>query len=91
MGDTIPTPAPEPTPAATPATGQIVADPKRPYKAIAAFVITVLGLLWANLAGRDTLGDMTAMEWLSIIVPTILTTGAVYGIQNPITYKADRP
>lgn len=88
MGENI-TPAPEPTPAPEATSGYIVADPKRPYKAIAAFVITVLGLLWANLAGRDSLGDMTLMEWLTIIVPTILTTGAVYGVSNPITFKKD--
>lgn len=55
----------------------------KPYKAVAAFVLTILGLLWASLAGKDTLDDMTLMEWLSIIVPVILTTGAVYGITNP--------
>lgn len=59
------------------------ADPRRPYKAVAAFVVTVLGLLWAALEGRDNLGNMTLMEWLSIIVPTILTTAAVYGVRNP--------
>lgn len=73
-----------------PMEGQVAvvkADPRRPYKAIAAFVLTVLGLLWAALAGRDTLTDMSLMEWLSIIVPTILTTGAVYGISNPATIQ----
>lgn len=57
----------------------------KPYKAYAAFVLTVLGLLWAALEGRDSLDNMTLMEWLSIIVPVILTTGAVYGIRNPPT------
>lgn len=79
------TPEPEPT------TARVEADPKRPWKAIAAFVLTVLGLLWASLEGRDDLGNMTMMEWLAIIVPTILTTGAVYGIRNPITDKETRP
>lgn len=65
----------------------IEADPKRPYKAVAAFFLTVLGLLWASLAGRDSLDNMALMEWLSIIVPTILTTGAVYGIRNPLASK----
>lgn len=79
------TPKPEMT------TARVEADPKRPWKAIAAFVLTVLGLLWASLEGRDDLGNMTTMEWLAIIVPTILTTGAVYGIRNPITVKETRP
>lgn len=69
----------------------VVADPKRPYKAVAAFFLTVLGLLWAALAGRDTLDNMSMMEWLSIIVPTILTTGAVYGIPNPKVLRTRRP
>lgn len=92
MGDTLPTP--DETPATEPVTsassGTIVANPKRPYKAIAAFVLTFLGTLWANLSGHDSLGNMSAMEWLSIIVPTLVATGAVYGIANPITYKEDR-
>lgn len=66
---------------------RVEADPTRPYKAVAAFVLTVLGLLWAALEGRDSLGDMSVMEWASIVVPVILTTGAVYGIRNPITVK----
>ena len=74
-----------------PTTARVEADPARPYKAIAAFVLTVLGLLWASLEGRDNLADMTVMEWLAIIVPTILTTGAVYGIRNPMTIKETRP
>lgn len=68
----------------------VEADPRRPYKAIAAFFITVIGLLWANLAGRDSFDNMTTMEWLTIIVPTILATGAVYGIENPMVRKVDR-
>lgn len=62
---------------------QVEADPRKPYKAVAAFVVTVLGLLWAALEGRDSLSNMTVMEWLSIIVPTVLTTAAVYGVRNP--------
>jgi len=74
-----------------PHTTKVEADPKRPYKAIAAFVLTVLGLLWTSLEGKDDLGNMTVMEWLAIIVPTILTTGAVYGVRNPITTRETRP
>jgi hypothetical protein len=68
MTDTTPAPA-------APAT--------KPYKAVAAFVLTVLGLLWASLEGRDSLSNMTLMEWLAIIVPVILTTGTVYQVTNP--------
>ena len=66
-----------------PAPDYIEADPKRPWKAIAAFAFSFLGLIWASLAGRETLDDMTLMEWLSIIIPTILTTGGVYFVRNP--------
>jgi hypothetical protein len=66
-----------------PASDAVVADPKRPWKAYAGAFVTLLGLLWAALEGRDDLGNMTVMEWLSIIVPTILTFAAVYGIENP--------
>lgn len=70
-------------PAPVPAPENVEADPKRPYKAYVAFALTLLGTLWAALEGRDTLDNMSLMEWLSIIVPTLLTTGAVYGLRNP--------
>ena len=69
-----------PTPLPTP---DVEADPRKPYKAIVAFLITLLGTLWAALEGRDTLSNMTLMEWLSIVVPVILATAGVYGVQNP--------
>lgn len=63
---------------------QVVADPKRPYKAIAGAVVTFIGLLWAALEGQqDNLGNMTVQEWISVLVPVVLTFAAVYGIPNP--------
>jgi hypothetical protein len=69
---------------ANPGATTVVPDPKRPWKAIAGAVVTFLGLLWAALEGKqDRLGSMTLVEWLSVLVPTILTFAAVYGIPNP--------
>lgn len=68
---------------AIPGPASVEADPKKPYKAYAAFLVTLLGTLWAALEGKDDLSNMTLMEWLTIIVPTLLTTAAVYGIRNP--------
>lgn len=67
-----------------PQVARIEADPKRPWKAVAAFLLTLLGTLWAALEGRDSLDNMSLMEWLSIVIPTVLTTGAVYGLRNPL-------
>jgi len=66
-----------------PAPSSVEADPKRPYKAYAAMVVAFIGLIWANLAGRESLNDLTAMEILSIVVPAILTFGATYLVENP--------
>jgi hypothetical protein len=71
-------------------TPRVEADPKKPFKAIAGAFVTLLGLLWAALEGRDDLADMTAMEWASIIVPTILTFAAVYGVRNPKVVDTSR-
>jgi uncharacterized membrane protein YjjB (DUF3815 family) len=54
----------------------------KPYKAIAAFVITFIGTLWANLNGRTDFNTMTFADWMTVVVPTILATAAVYGISN---------
>lgn len=59
------------------------ADPKRPWKAVLGALVAFLGLVWANLEGRDNLANMTVMEWLTVFVPAILTFGAVYGVSNP--------
>lgn len=67
----------------TPNTATVEADPRKPYKAVAAFLVTLLGTLWASLEGRDDWGNMTGQEWLTIIIPTLLATAAVYGIRNP--------
>ena len=61
---------------------EILDDPKKPWKAVAAFGLTVLGLLWASLQNAD-LGSLGVEGWLAIIVPVILTTGTVYGLRNP--------
>lgn len=70
-----------------PVEARVEADPKRPWKAVAAFVVTVLGTLWAALEGREDLGDLTVMGWASIIIPTILATAAVYGVRNPVVAR----
>ena len=61
----------------------VKADPKRPYKAIAAGVLAFLGLLWANLQGVDNWSTLGFQDWVTIIVPTILTFGGTYFVSNP--------
>lgn len=66
-------------------TAVIEANPRRPYKALAAFLVSLIGLAWVSIekAGGidqiDTLGD-----WLGIFVPALCTAAAVYGIKNPL-------
>lgn len=72
-----------------PAPAHVVADPKRPYKAYAGMFVALLGLIWANLEGRDSLDNMTMMEWLSIIIPALLTFGTVYKVTNPKILDVD--
>lgn len=68
----------------TPAPENVKADPKRPYKAYAGALVTLVGLLWAALEGRtDNLGNMTLGEWLSVVVPVLINFAAVYGVENP--------
>lgn len=55
----------------------------KPYKAIAAFVLTFLGTLYATVQGRTDLDTMGWRDWLIIVVASLVTTGAVYGITNP--------
>jgi hypothetical protein len=62
----------------------VTADPKRPYKAYAAGFLAFLGLLWANLQGTPDWGTLGVQDWLTILIPTILTFGATYVVANPL-------
>lgn len=59
------------------------ADPKRPWKAVAAFVLAFLTALYASLQGRETLDTMSVQEWLIVILGAVVTAGATYMIRNP--------
>jgi uncharacterized membrane protein YcaP (DUF421 family) len=55
----------------------------KPYKAIAAFVLTFVGCLIASVEGKKEFSDLTTLEWLIVIGTAVVTTGAVYQITNP--------
>lgn len=55
----------------------------KPYKAIAAFVLTFLGLLVQAVTAKADAREITVQEWIVIVVGSLVTTGAVYGITNP--------
>jgi drug/metabolite transporter (DMT)-like permease len=67
---------------------QIKADPKKPWKAIVGAVVTFVGLVWANLDGRTDFDAITRNEWIGAVLGAVIAFGAVYGIPNPLTYKA---
>lgn len=56
--------------------------PTKPYKAIAGFVLTFLGLVVQAITGKADSG-ITLQEWIVIIVGSLVSAGAVYGITNP--------
>lgn len=62
---------------------RVEADPKRPWKAYAAMVVAFIGLLWANLQGVEDFGTLDFQDWLTIVVPTLITFGATYFVENP--------
>jgi uncharacterized membrane protein YcaP (DUF421 family) len=57
--------------------------PTQPYKAVAAFVLTFLGTLFASIQGKKEFSELTLLEWLIILGTALVTTGAVYGVTNP--------
>lgn len=57
--------------------------PTKPYKAIAAFVLTFLGLLIQSLEPTAKHHPVTTIEWVVTIVGALVSAGAVYGITNP--------
>jgi uncharacterized membrane protein YcaP (DUF421 family) len=57
----------------------------KPYKAVAAFVLTFLGTLIASIQGRKEFSELTALEWLIVVGSALVTTAVVYGVTNPPT------
>lgn len=55
----------------------------QPYKAIAAFVLTFLGLLVQSFDPAAAHHPVTWQEWVVTIVGSLISAGAVYGITNP--------
>lgn len=60
--------------------------PTKPYKAIASFVLTFAGLVLQAVTGHGD-GGITGQEWLVIIVGSLVSAGAVYGVTNPATTR----
>lgn len=58
------------------------AAPTKPYKAIAAFVLTALGLIVQALVGK---GDdvITGREWFVIVAGAVVTAAVTWGVTNP--------
>lgn len=56
----------------------------KPYKAVAGFILTFLGLVVQALVGQGDAG-ITVREWAVIVIGSLVTAGAVYGITNPPT------
>ena len=75
----------------TPEVTNVKADPKRPYKAYWALAFLLLGTLWANLQGVEDWGTLDFQDWMTIVIPTILGTGAVYIQTNPKVPDLNNP
>lgn len=57
--------------------------PTKPYKAIAAFVLTVVATMIATLQGRTELDTMKLIDWVIVVGSALVTAGTVWGITNP--------
>jgi hypothetical protein len=74
-----------------PATPEVQDDPGKPLKAIVASLVALAGLLWAALEGKaDSWSNMSAQEWISILVPVLLTFAGTYITPNPKVLKRRR-
>jgi hypothetical protein len=55
----------------------------KPFKAVGAFVFTVLAAVLASVAGKNDWGDFTSFQWFVIVLGAIVNAGVVWGITNP--------
>jgi hypothetical protein len=59
------------------------ADPKRPYKALVAFVLSFIVALSAAVAGKTDLDTMGWQGWLVVVLGALATAAATYLVRNP--------
>lgn len=57
----------------------------KPYKSVAAFVLTFLASLLALVQDKTEFSDLTTLQWLVAVVSALVTAGVVYGVTNPPT------
>lgn len=57
----------------------------KPYKAVAAFVLTFLASLLALVQDKTEFTDLTPLQWLIAVVSALVTAATVYGVTNPPT------
>lgn len=62
---------------------KMIADPHKPYKAVAAFVLSFLTALFATVQGRTDLDTMKVADWLIVLIGAVVTAGATYAVTNP--------
>jgi hypothetical protein len=55
----------------------------KPYKAIVAFVLSIVVLVWADLEGRENWGTLSFEDWTRIIVPALIVGVGTYITRNP--------
>lgn len=54
----------------------------KPYKAVIAFVLTFLSTLLAQIADKTSFSDLTPLQWLIVVVSSVVTSGGVYIVDN---------
>jgi uncharacterized membrane protein YidH (DUF202 family) len=60
----------------------------KPYKAVAAAVLTFLGTLLASIQGRKEFDELTVLEWLIVFGSAAVATLGVYVVDNnPTAYR----
>lgn len=57
--------------------------PTKPYKAIAAFLITFVGAVLVSIQDKTEFSDLRPLQWLVVLGFALVNTAAVYQITNP--------
>jgi hypothetical protein len=63
------------------------ADPKKPYKAIAAAIVTLAAYLVGVIPAEGGFGDVSVVQWLGAVVFLGSAYGLTYSVSNPVVSK----
>lgn len=55
----------------------------KPYKAVAAFVVTFVSTLLVSIQDKTEFTDLSVLQWVVVVLSSLVSAAVVFGVTNP--------